>query len=229
MVTLTYTNYLNGLIMNGIVVLISGRGSNLGAICEAGLSRLIKCVISNRADAEGLTLAQEYNISSHVIEHKQFPNRETFDQELAKCIDSYNPKLVVLAGFMRILSSEFVNRYHNRLLNIHPSLLPSFIGTNAQGNAVASKVKVSGATVHFVTEELDHGPIIAQGVVGVKISDNKEDLAQRILGLEHVIYPFVIKKILADEVVISSDGQVTVTYKEKDKEYLGKYQEHVYY
>ena len=215
--------------MDGIVVLISGRGSNLRAICEAGLSHLIKCVISNKADAEGLTLAQKYNITTQTIEHKQFPNRETFDQALAKCIDNYNPKLVVLAGFMRILTAEFVKYYANRLLNIHPSLLPSFIGANAQGDAVSGKVKVSGATVHFVTEELDHGPIIAQGVVGVKASDSKEDLAKRILDLEHVIYPFVIKKFLAKEVSISTDGQIIITYKENDKEYLGKYQEHIYY
>lgn len=215
--------------MDGIVVLISGRGSNLGAICEAGLSHLIKCVISNKADAEGLNLALKHNIATHVIEHKQFPNRETFDQEVAKCIDSYNPRLVVLAGFMRILSSEFVNHYRNRLLNIHPSLLPSFIGANAQADAVAGKVKVSGATVHFVTEELDHGPIIAQGVVGVKASDNKEELAKRILGLEHVIYPFAIRKLLANEIVIAKDGSIQIMAKDSDTKFLGIYQQHIYY
>lgn len=214
--------------MNGIVVLISGRGSNLAAICKSGLASQIKCVISNKADAAGLAIATQYNIPHKVIVHTAYPNREEFDTQLAQVIDSFNPQLVVLAGFMRILTSELVNHYKNRMINIHPSLLPAFTGFNAQKQALDAKVKISGATVHFVTPQLDHGPIIVQGVVKVGDTDTEDDLSSRILELEHVIYPFAIKKILDGNVRID-DMQVITRQDADDAKILGKFQSHIYY
>jgi phosphoribosylglycinamide formyltransferase-1 len=215
--------------MDGIVVLISGRGSNLAAICKNGLTSQIKCVISNKAAALGLNIAKEYNIPTEVIDHKLYNDRTEFDQALASIIDKHNPKLVVLAGFMRILSPYFVNHYLNRLINIHPSLLPSFIGINAQEQAISEKVKVSGATVHFVTEQLDHGPIIAQGVVKILPNDTPDSLSQRILEIEHTIYPFAISKILKNHTKIIDQKYVEVIYDENDSSILGKYQSQIYY
>ena len=215
--------------MDGIVVLISGRGSNLASICKNGLASQIKCVISNKADALGLNIAKEYNIPTEIINHKLYKDRTEFDQMLAKIIDKYNPKLVVLAGFMRILSSYFVNHYSNRLINIHPSLLPAFIGINAQEQAVAEKVKVSGATVHYVTEELDHGPIIAQGVVKVLPNDTPDSLSKRILEIEHIIYPFAISKILNNQTKIIDQKYVEVMPNDNDSNILGKFLPQIYY
>ena len=214
--------------MNGIVVLISGRGSNLAAICKSGLASQIKCVISNKADAAGLAIATQYNIPHKVIVNTAYPNREEFDTQLAQVIDSFNPQLVVLAGFMRILTSELVNHYKNRMINIHPSLLPAFTGFNAQKQALDAKVKISGATVHFVTPQLDHVPIIVQGVVKVGDTDTEDDLSSRILELEHVIYPFAIKKILDGNVRID-DMQVITRQDADDAKILGKFQSHIYY
>ena len=215
--------------MDGIVVLISGRGSNLAAICKNGLASQIKCVISNKADALGLNIAKEYNIPTEIIDHKLYKDRTEFDQALANIIDKCNPKLVVLAGFMRILSSYFVKHYLNRLINIHPSLLPAFIGINAQEQAIAEKVKASGVTVHFVTEQLDHGPIIAQGVVKVLSGETPHNLSQRILEIEHIIYPFAISKILNNHTKIIDQKYVEVMYDENDTSILGKYQSQIYY
>jgi phosphoribosylglycinamide formyltransferase-1 len=215
--------------MDGIVVLISGRGSNLSAICNSGLAHQIKCVISNKADALGLNIAREYNIPSIIINHKLYKSREEFDGELAKTIDTFNPKLIVLAGFMRILSHGFVDKYTGRMINIHPSLLPAFIGINAHEQAIAQKVKISGATVHYVTKELDHGPIIAQGVVKLLHTDNVDDLSKRILEVEHIIYPFAIKKILNNQTQIIDEKYVEVIADEQDDIILGKYKTQVYY
>ncbi len=215
--------------MDGIVVLISGRGSNLAAICKNNLAPQIKCVISNKADALGINIAKEYNIPTEVINHKPYKDRTEFDQALAKTIDKYNPKLIVLAGFMRILSPYFVNHYLNRLVNIHPSLLPAFVGINAQEQAISEKVKVSGVTVHYVTEQLDHGPIIAQGVVKVLSNDTSDSLSQRILEIEHIIYPFAISKILNNQTKIIDQKYVEVIYDENDRRILGKHQSQIYY
>lgn len=215
--------------MSGIVVLISGRGSNLAAMCRAGLAPQIKCVISNKADVRGLAIAKQYDIRTHVIDHTKFESRKDFDIELAKTIDGLNPSLIALAGFMRILTPEFVRHYASRIINIHPSLLPSFTGAEAQSSAVGSHVKVSGATVHYVTAEVDHGPIIAQGVVPVKGDDSIEDLSTRILALEHVIYPFAIKKILAKQVHHQQSEVVIVDTDEGDEDLLGDYFGYVYY
>ena len=215
--------------VDGIVVLISGRGSNLAAICKNSLAPQIKCVISNKADALGINIAKEYNIPTEVINHKPYKDRTEFDQALAKTIDKYNPKLIVLAGFMRILSPYFVNHYLNRLVNIHPSLLPAFVGINAQEQAISEKVKVSGVTVHYVTEQLDHGPIIAQGVVKVLSNDTSDSLSQRILEIEHIIYPFAISKILNNQTKIIDQKYVEVIYDENDCRILGKHQSQIYY
>ncbi|MBP9741853.1 MAG: phosphoribosylglycinamide formyltransferase [Burkholderiales bacterium] len=215
--------------MNDIVILVSGRGSNLRAICEAGLAKNIICVISNTADAGGLTIAKEYQIATMVVDHKLYTTRENFDLKLSTIIDSFNPKLIVLAGFMRILTDNFVSRYLGKLINIHPSLLPSFTGRNAQSDAFRAGVKLSGATVHFVTAVLDDGPIIAQGVVPVEINDTEETLAQRILALEHIIYPFIIKKVIDNQVTLGNNNTVIVNKAEQDFLALGKYSQYIYY
>jgi phosphoribosylglycinamide formyltransferase 1 len=215
--------------MQGIVVLISGRGSNLQAICAAQLKNQIKCVISNKADAKGLEFAKANGIPIQVIEHTKFTTRAEFDQTLAACVDEYKPQLIVLAGFMRILTPWFVNKYPQQIINIHPSILPAFIGAHAQAAAVAAKVKISGATVHFVTEQLDHGPIIVQGVVPVQYTDNTDDLSHRILDLEHIIYPFAIRKILAGQMRLIGKQEIFVDKLPDDEIHLGKYVNHVFY
>ena len=177
--------------MSGIVVLISGRGSNMRAIVEAGLP--VVAVISNRADAGGLDYARGRAIPAEVVEHRAHASRDAFDTALAEAIDRYAPRLVVLAGFMRILTSAFVERYRGRLMNIHPSLLPAFPGLHTHAAALAAGVKIHGATVHFVTAELDHGPIIVQAAVPVLPGDDADRLAARVLEQEHVIYPMAIR------------------------------------
>jgi len=216
--------------MSGIVVLISGRGSNLAAMCNnANLVTQIKCVISNNADAHGLDIAKKFGIPSCVISHKQYSTREEFDKQVAKTIDEYNPQYVILAGFMRILSSWFINHYLMRLVNIHPSLLPSFIGVNAIDQAFAAKVKVSGITIHFVTDKLDSGPIIIQGIVDATPYGSVEELAEKIHSLEHVVYPFAIHKLLTAKVQVYEDGLVVVEKEDSDFKWLGELSNSVFY
>ncbi|WP_151636984.1 phosphoribosylglycinamide formyltransferase [Noviherbaspirillum aerium] len=183
--------------MKNIVILISGRGSNMQAIIRAARNEQWPCrvaaVISNRADAEGLQFAAEQGIPAEAVISKDFPTREAFDAALQTAIDRFAPDLVVLAGFMRILTPKFVEHYAGRMLNIHPSLLPSFPGLATHRQALAAGVKVHGATVHFVTAELDHGPIVAQAVVPVLATDNEHTLAERILVEEHKIYPQAVR------------------------------------
>ena len=180
-----------------IVVLISGGGSNLQAIINAtaagDLPVEIRAVISNRPNAKGLGHAQRAGIHTEVLDHTQFANREDFDQALEKCIDSFEPGLVVLAGFMRLLSDAFVNHYLGRMLNIHPSLLPEFKGLNTHQRALESGNDKHGASVHFVTPELDGGPVILQATVPVQPEDTPETLAARVLIQEHQIYPTAIR------------------------------------
>lgn len=184
-----------------IVVLISGGGSNLQAIIDAKLMNKlpvdIRAVISNKADAPGLDRAQRVGIPTKVIDHNQYNNREEFDAALQASIDSYNPGLVVLAGFMRLLTDDFVNHYHGRMLNIHPSMLPDFKGLNTHQRVLDAhekgELKKHGASVHFVTPELDGGPVILQAEVPVKNGDSAETLAARVLIREHQIYPMVIR------------------------------------
>lgn len=179
--------------MKSIVILISGRGSNMESIVQAAQAEQwparIAAVISNRADAEGLAVASAYGIPTAVVANKDYPDREAFDSALQLAIDKYSPDLVMLAGFLRILTAPFVQHYAGRMLNIHPSLLPSFPGLSTHRQALMAGVKVHGATVHFVTADLDHGPIVAQAAVAVLADDTEATLSERVLKQEHIIYP----------------------------------------
>lgn len=180
-----------------IVILISGSGSNMAAIVRAAQRQNwqqkfgagMAAVISNRADAGGLQLAQSLGVATQVLSHKAFDSREEFDAALMKLIDGYQPALVVLAGFMRILTPGFVNHYAGRLINIHPSLLPAFTGLNTHQRAIDAGCREAGCTVHQVTAELDHGPILAQAAVPVLPGDTAETLSARVLVQEHLLYP----------------------------------------
>jgi len=183
--------------MRSIVILISGRGSNMEAIVRAAQTERwparIAAVISNRPDASGLEFAAGNGIATAVISNRDYPTRDQFDAALREKIDTFAPDLVVLAGFMRILTAPFVEHYQGRMLNIHPSLLPSFPGLATHRQALAAGVKLHGATVHFVTPDLDHGPIVAQAAVPVQEDDSEETLAERVLEQEHVIYPRAVR------------------------------------
>jgi phosphoribosylglycinamide formyltransferase-1 len=192
--------------MKNIVILISGRGSNMEAIVKACAAQKwparIAAVISNRPGASGLLFAAEHGVATAVLDHKQFAERSAFDAELARLIESYQADVVVLAGFMRILSSEFVRRFEGRLLNIHPSLLPAFPGLHTHQRAIEAGCKVAGATVHFVTAELDHGPIVVQAAVPVLPDDTEATLAARVLVREHEIYPRAVRWLVQGELGI---------------------------
>ena len=190
-----------------VAILISGRGSNMRALVEAGLP--IAVAISNEASASGLDYARSRRLPTAVVAHAAFPSRSAFDEALAAEIDRYRPRLVALAGFMRILTPDFVRRYEGRLLNIHPSLLPAFPGLHTHARALAAGVKVHGATVHFVTPELDHGPIVIQAAVPVHPGDDEGVLAARVLEQEHRIYPQAVRWFLDDRLVLKA-GQVRV-------------------
>jgi phosphoribosylglycinamide formyltransferase 1 len=177
-----------------VVVLISGRGSNMSALIDAGLP--VAAVISNRAEAAGLGTASRRGIATAVVEHRAYGSREDFDAALADAVDRFSPRVVALAGFMRVLTPAFVGRFRGRLLNIHPSLLPAFPGLHTHERALAAGVKLHGCTVHFVTEELDHGPIVAQAAVAVRAGDDAGKLAARVLAQEHVIYPRAVRWFL---------------------------------
>jgi phosphoribosylglycinamide formyltransferase-1 len=183
--------------MKRIVILISGRGSNMEAIvqrcAEQGWPARVVAVLANRPDAAGLHFAAKQGIATAVVDHKAHPSREAFDAALAREIDRFEPDLLVLAGFMRILGAGFVQRYAGRMLNIHPSLLPAFPGLHTHVRALAAGCKAVGATVHFVTPELDHGPIVMQSVVPVRPGDDEAALAARVLSTEHAIYPLAVR------------------------------------
>jgi len=195
--------------VGGIVVLISGRGSNLKSIIDAvqrnEIPEQISCVISNRESAGGLDIAKQVGIPTEVINDRGYPSRETFDAELVRTIDKYQPRLVVLAGFMRILGDDFVNHYLGRLINIHPALLPDYPGLNTHERALKDGAKQHGATVHFVTPEVDSGPIIIQRAVPVLPGDTPETLAARVLEQEHVIYPTAIRWFVENRLTIQND------------------------
>jgi phosphoribosylglycinamide formyltransferase-1 len=198
--------------MKNIVILISGRGSNMEAIVQAcaqqNWSARIAAVISNKATAGGLEFAASHGITTAVVDHKQFDSREAFDTELARVIDSYQPDLVVLAGFMRILTEGFVRHYDGRLLNIHPSLLPAFPGLHTHERAIEAGCKLAGATVHLVTPELDHGPIVIQAAVPVLMGDTGDTLSARVLKQEHQIYPRAVRWFVDGDLSVA-DGRVT--------------------
>jgi phosphoribosylglycinamide formyltransferase 1 len=180
-----------------IVILISGRGSNMQRIVEACAAEAwtakVVAVISNRAGAAGLAFAAERGIATAVVDHKAFAAREDFDAALGGAIDAHAPDLVVMAGFMRVLGAALVRRYEGRMLNIHPSLLPAFPGLQTHRRAIEAGCKLAGATVHFVTPELDHGPIVIQAAVPVLPDDDEDALSARVLALEHVIYPRAVR------------------------------------
>jgi phosphoribosylglycinamide formyltransferase-1 len=190
-----------------VVVLISGRGSNMQALIEAGAP--VSAVISNRADAAGLAIAAARGIATRVVDHRDHGSREDFDAALAGEIERFAPRLVALAGFMRVLTPAFVARHREGLLNIHPSLLPAFPGLHTHERALAAGVKVHGCTVHFVTAELDHGPIVAQAAVPVRPGDDAAALAARVLTQEHVIYPRAVRWFLEGRLSLA-DGIVRV-------------------
>lgn len=206
--------------MKQVVILISGRGSNLEALLTAGLPCKFAAVISNRADAEGLKIAEHHGIPAGVIPHRAYPDRAAFDSALATEIDRYQPDFVVLAGFMRILTDNFVNHYAGRLINIHPSLLPAFTGINTHERALQEGVKIHGCTVHFVTPALDHGPIIIQAAVPVLQHDTPVQLAQRVLQAEHVIYPRALRWLCEGKVALGSNGRVVYDKTELEAEAL---------
>lgn len=192
---------LCGVVVKNIVILISGGGSNMQAIVRhavqqawaaQGLAQVV-AVVSNRADAAGLVFAQAQGIATAVLSHKDFESRAAYDAALMALVDGFAPDLVVLAGFMRILTPEFTAHYARRMLNIHPSILPSFVGLHTHEQALAAGVRVHGATVHGVTEQLDHGPIVMQSVVPVLPDDDAARLAARVLRTEHVMYPQVVQ------------------------------------
>jgi phosphoribosylglycinamide formyltransferase 1 len=183
--------------MKRIVILISGRGSNMRRVVEACKSEQwpaqVVAVISNRPDAVGLAFAAEHGVQATVVDHKTFAKREAFDAALAQAIDAHTPDLVVMAGFMRVLGADFAQRYEGRMLNIHPSLLPAFPGLHTHRRAIEAGCKLAGATVHFVTAELDHGPIVLQAAVPVLPGDDEDALSARVLAKEHVIYPRAVR------------------------------------
>ena len=191
--------------MKHIVILISGRGSNMEAIVRACAAERwnarVAAVISNRTDAAGLTFARANAIATAVVDHRAFATREAFDADLARVIETHAPDVVALAGFMRILGARSVQRFDGRLVNIHPSLLPMFPGLHTHRRAIDAGCKVAGASVHFVTADLDHGPIIGQAVVAVLPGDTEESLAARVLAREHVLYPRAIGWLVAGVLV----------------------------
>jgi phosphoribosylglycinamide formyltransferase 1 len=193
-----------------LVVLISGRGSNLQAILDANLPVEVAAVLSNRPSAAGLQLAAARGIPAHALAHTEFPDRAEFDQAMMQVIDGYAPDLVVLAGYMRILSDAFVQHYAGRLINIHPSLLPSYPGMDTHARALADGVKIHGCTVHLVTPVLDHGPVIVQAAVAVRNDDTAATLGARVLAAEHAIYPLAIRWFAERRLAFGDDGKVNL-------------------
>jgi len=193
-----------------IVILISGRGSNMEALLDARLPARIAAVISNNPLARGIGVAKACGVATAVVDHRSFPDRAAFDAALAAEIDRHRPDLVALAGFMRILTEPFIGRYHGRLMNIHPSLLPSFPGLDTHRRALAAGVRIHGCTVHFVTPAVDSGPIVVQTAVPVLAGDTEEQLAARVLSEEHRIYPQAVRWFCEDRLHIGADGRVTV-------------------
>jgi len=190
--------------MKSIVILISGRGSNLQAIAEAGLPARISAVLSNRPDAKGLEYARNRQIPAAIVDHRNHATRESFDTALAAAIDEFDPQLVVLSGFMRILTPQFVERYAGRMVNIHPSLLPAFPGVDTHRRVLEAGVKLHGCTVHFVAPEVDRGPIIAQAAVPVLATDDEAALAARVLTQEHLIYPRAVRWFLEERLLVDN-------------------------
>lgn len=189
--------------MKSLVILISGRGSNMRALLEARLPVRVAAVISNNPEAAGLEIAKMYDVETGIVDHRTYPDRAAFDIALARKIDFYRPSLVALAGFMRMLGDGFVNRYKGKIMNVHPSLLPSFPGLGTHERALEEGVRIHGCTVHFVTPRMDHGPIIIQAAVRVLPDDTNETLAARVLQQEHRIYPEAVHLFMEGRLKLS--------------------------
>lgn len=196
--------------MKRVVILISGRGSNMEALLDAGLPAEFAAVISNNPAARGLEIARARGLATAVLDHHDFSERGEFDAALAALIDRHHPDLVVLAGFMRVLTEPFVARYTGRLLNIHPSLLPAFPGLHTHRRAIEAGVRIHGCTVHFVTPALDLGPIVIQAAVPVRPDDTEEALAARVLAEEHRIYPQAVRWFCEDRLRLDEKGRVVL-------------------
>jgi len=196
--------------MKSIVILMAARGSNLRSILDAGLPLRIAAVVSNNPSAGGLDIAKAHGIATAVVDHRGFASRADFDAALAAEIDRHQPDLLVLAGFMRILTDAFVERYAGRMINIHPSLLPSFPGLDTHAAALREGVKIHGCTVHFVTPRLDHGPVIVQAAVSVLPNDSTETLAQRVLEQEHRVFPQALRWFAEGRLHLGASGTVTL-------------------
>lgn len=204
-------------VMKNIVILISGRGSNMQAVVEAAVPNVdIRAVLSNNENAAGLAWASSRGIATAALNHKNFPDRESFDRAMMELIDRHQPDLVVLAGFMRILTPAFCAHYEGRLINIHPSLLPAFTGLHTHERALAAGCRVAGCTVHFVTPELDCGPVIAQGVVPILDGDTADDIAARVLKVEHQLLPQAVADFAAGRLKI--DGNRVLNSRAADSE-----------
>ena len=188
--------------MKKYAILISGRGSNMEALLAAGLPGECVGVISNRPDAAGLAFARRQGVPTAVVDHKAYADRDAFDAALAAEIEARGADLVLLAGFMRILTDRFVRQFAGRMLNIHPSLLPAFPGLHTHRRALEAGCQVAGATVHFVTAELDHGPIVMQAAVPVRPGDDEASLSARVLQAEHVVYPQAVRWFVEDRLVV---------------------------
>lgn len=207
--------------MKNIVILISGRGSNMQAIVNAGIPDVrIAAVLSNSATAAGLAWAAERGIPTDSLNHKDFASRGAFDQAMMEKIDAYQPDLVALAGFMRILTPEFCTRYEGRLMNIHPSILPSFTGLHTHERALAAGCRVAGCTIHFVTPELDCGPIISQGVVPIFDNDTADDIAARVLKVEHRLFPQAVADFAAGRLKIEGNRVINSRNQPEDRPLL---------
>jgi phosphoribosylglycinamide formyltransferase-1 len=193
-----------------LVILISGRGSNMEAVLDARLPVRVAAVISNNPQARGLEIARKRGIATAVVDHRAFPDRAAFEAALAAEIDGHRPDLIVLAGFMRVLTPPFVERYESRIMNIHPSLLPAFQGLGTHRRALETGVRIHGCTVHFVTPALDSGPIIVQAAVPVHAGDTEEQLAARVLAEEHRIYPQAIRWFCEGRLSMGRNGAVAV-------------------
>jgi phosphoribosylglycinamide formyltransferase-1 len=196
--------------MKRIVILISGRGSNMEALLKARLPAQVAAVVSNAPDAHGLQTARAHGVPTAVVDHRAFPDRPAFDEALSAAIENHRPDLLVLAGFMRILTDGFVQRYAGRLLNIHPSLLPAFPGLHTHARALAAGVRIHGCTVHFVTPTLDHGPIVAQAAVPVLPGDTEDALASRVLAQEHRIYPQAVRWVCENRLRLTPESTVLI-------------------
>lgn len=201
--------------VKSLVILISGRGSNMRALLDANLPCRVAAVISNRADAPGLEIAREQGIATRVVAHRDYPDRESFDAALAAAIDAHQPDIIALAGFMRILTPRFAEYYRGRLINIHPSLLPAYGGLDTHARALKDGVKIHGCTVHFVTGDLDHGPIIIQAAVPVLAGDTPATLAARVLREEHRIYPQAVRWLCAGSLSLDQAGRVHLNHVEQ--------------